>query len=223
MVVVMGASLLAGRLWRMRRGGVEGAHRHGLFGKPHSHLPEDRHVHDHGSEGEHQHHDHEAASRVTWRSLLTLGVAGGMIPCPSAIVVMLTAISLGQVAFGMLLIVAFSLGLAGVLTAIGIALTVGKRVSSRAGAARLLARPALLGGATSVPSNGCRPGDHLPGGISRALGVRSPAALIERDVHEVALLLWEARGGIGHRTNFTCFQRAVRLLVELAHQTWAGC
>jgi ABC-type nickel/cobalt efflux system permease component RcnA len=57
---------------------------------------------------------------VTWRSLLALGVSGGLIPCPAALVVMLSAIALQRVGFGMVLIVVFSLGLAGVLTGIGI-------------------------------------------------------------------------------------------------------
>ena len=79
-------------------------HRHG-FGPSHSHrIP--------GQDGE----------PVTLRSLVGLGVFGGMIPCPSAIVVMLSAIALHRVAFGLVLIVAFSVGLAGVLVAIGFAL-----------------------------------------------------------------------------------------------------
>jgi nickel/cobalt exporter len=59
---------------------------------------------------------------ITLRSLLALGISGGLLPCPSALVVMLGAIALHRVAFGLALIVAFSVGLASVLTAIGIAL-----------------------------------------------------------------------------------------------------
>ncbi len=55
-----------------------------------------------------------------WRGLLALGVSGGLLPCPSALVVMLAAISLGRIGFGLVLIVAFSAGLAGVLGAIGL-------------------------------------------------------------------------------------------------------
>lgn len=65
---------------------------------------------------------------VTWRSLLALGVLGGLLPCPSALIVLLAAISLGQVVWGMLLIVAFSMGLAFVLTAVGSALVLGTRL-----------------------------------------------------------------------------------------------
>ena len=64
---------------------------------------------------------------MTFRGLLGLGVFGGMIPCPSAIVVMLSAIALHRVGFGLLLIVAFSVGLASVLTAIGFALVFARR------------------------------------------------------------------------------------------------
>jgi ABC-type nickel/cobalt efflux system permease component RcnA len=57
---------------------------------------------------------------VTWRSLLALGVSGGLLPCPSALIVMLSAIALQRISFGLVLIVAFSLGLASVLTLIGL-------------------------------------------------------------------------------------------------------
>src|SRR5205085_701131 len=58
--------------------------------------------------------------RITWRSLLALGVTGGALPCPEALVVLLATIALGRVAFGLLLIVAFSVGLAGVLVGFGL-------------------------------------------------------------------------------------------------------
>jgi nickel/cobalt exporter len=56
---------------------------------------------------------------VTWRSLLALGISGGLLPCPSALVVLLGAIALNRIGFGLILVLAFSLGLAGALTAIG--------------------------------------------------------------------------------------------------------
>lgn len=68
---------------------------------------------------------------MSWRSLLSLGVLGGLLPCPSAVVVMVAAISQGQVLLGMLLIVAFSLGLAGVLIAIGCSLVLGRKIPAR--------------------------------------------------------------------------------------------
>ena len=68
---------------------------------------------------------------VGFRSLVALGISGGLLPCPSALVVLLGAIALHRVAFGMLLIVAFSLGLAGVLTGIGLLLVYGRRFFER--------------------------------------------------------------------------------------------
>jgi nickel/cobalt exporter len=59
---------------------------------------------------------------ISWRGLLALGISGGLLPCPSALVLMLGAISLNRVGFGLLLIVMFSIGLASVLTAIGVAM-----------------------------------------------------------------------------------------------------
>lgn len=68
---------------------------------------------------------------VTKRSLLALGVYGGMIPCPTAIVVLLISISLNRIAFGMMLVVAFSVGLAAVLMLIGFTLVYAGRTFSR--------------------------------------------------------------------------------------------
>ena len=61
-----------------------------------------------------RHHDHEH------RSLLAVGVSGGLLPCPSALVVLLAAIALHRLVFGLLLIVAFSLGLALSITGVGL-------------------------------------------------------------------------------------------------------
>jgi ABC-type nickel/cobalt efflux system permease component RcnA len=78
-------------------------HSHG-GGAMHSHLPP-------GASGE----------QVTWRSLLALGISGGLVPCPSAMVLLLAAVALNKTAYGMLLVVAFSIGLAITLTAVGLA------------------------------------------------------------------------------------------------------
>jgi ABC-type nickel/cobalt efflux system permease component RcnA len=58
---------------------------------------------------------------VTWRILLTLGVSGGLFPCPSALVLMLAAINLNRVGYGLLLTSAFSFGLAATLMYVGLA------------------------------------------------------------------------------------------------------
>ena len=63
--------------------------------------------------------------------MLALGVSGGLVPCPSALVVLLSAIALHRVAFGLLLIVAFSIGLAAVLVGIGLLLVYARQVLHR--------------------------------------------------------------------------------------------
>jgi nickel/cobalt transporter (NicO) family protein len=84
----------------------------------------DRHL-EHSSD---HHHDHEhthshpiSQSQTNLPSLLTLGVAGGLVPCPSALVLLLSAIALHHTTYGLMLVSAFSFGLAVVLTAIGLA------------------------------------------------------------------------------------------------------
>ena len=77
------------------------SHSHG--GVPHSHLP-------------------AAGTTVTWRSLFVLGLAGGLIPSTSALLILLGAIASGRSAFGVVLVVAFGLGMAAVMTAVGLAL-----------------------------------------------------------------------------------------------------
>lgn len=63
--------------------------------------------------------------------LFTLGVSGGIVPCPAALVVLLSAISLRRVGFGLLLVAAFSVGLAAVLVAIGILMVHARRLMAR--------------------------------------------------------------------------------------------
>jgi nickel/cobalt transporter (NicO) family protein len=76
----------------------------------------------------HHHHDH---AHISGRSLLAVGVSGGLLPCPSALVVLLAAISLHRVAYGMILIVAFSFGLAASITGIGLVSVLAKRAFRR--------------------------------------------------------------------------------------------
>jgi ABC-type nickel/cobalt efflux system permease component RcnA len=90
---------------------------------PHSHEHEHTQAHHHDHDHVHADHSHlppgAEGEPVTWRSLLALGISGGLIPCPSALVVLLGAIALNRIGFGLILVLAFSLGLAGALTAIG--------------------------------------------------------------------------------------------------------
>ena len=80
------------------------------------------HSHHHGHSHSHDHsHDHDhAAEPVSWWSMLSLGIAGGMVPCPTALVVLLASVAFGRIVFGLLLILSFSFGLAAVLIIIGI-------------------------------------------------------------------------------------------------------
>jgi ABC-type nickel/cobalt efflux system permease component RcnA len=106
LVVLVGASVLRQRV---------GAHRH------------HRHRHDHQHHDHHDHHDHE----LTSKGILGVGVAAGLLPCPSALVVLLSAIALHRVALGLALIVAFSVGLAATITAIGLVAVLARRTFGR--------------------------------------------------------------------------------------------
>jgi ABC-type nickel/cobalt efflux system permease component RcnA len=111
----------------------------------HSHHHEHDHNHNHhhgGYQADHHHHEHVGhghshipmdpeTGKITWKSLLSVGISGGALPCPSALVVLLSAISLHRVGFGLILIVAFSLGLAAVLTTIGILLVYASKFTQR--------------------------------------------------------------------------------------------
>ncbi len=86
-----------------------------------------RHARAH-AHGHHHAHDHGHGER---RSLLAVGISGGLLPCPSALVVLLAAISLHRVAFGMLLVLAFSVGLALAITCVGLVAVLAKRAFAR--------------------------------------------------------------------------------------------
>jgi nickel/cobalt exporter len=104
-----------------------------------------RHAHRH----EHAHHHH--AHTHGRRSLLAVGVSGGLLPCPSALVVLLAAISLHRVAFGMLLVVAFSAGLAIAITCVGLLVVLAQSAFRQFdGRGRLLAVLPVLSAAVIV-------------------------------------------------------------------------
>jgi ABC-type nickel/cobalt efflux system permease component RcnA len=86
----------------------------------------------------HQHaHHHHPPEEISLGSLLALGASGGLAPCPSALVLLLSAIAVNRIALGLVLLVFFSLGLAGVLVAIGAAVVYGSRfIPDRDAAAR---------------------------------------------------------------------------------------
>lgn len=132
---------------------VAGAHTHEHPHTHEHHHHEDAHEHHHHGPVTHSHgpfgeHTHEVPDQISVKSLLALGISGGIVPCWDALIVLLGAISLHRVAFGMLLIVAFSAGLAATLTAAGLAVVWGK---DRLGAGRLApARVRVLSMASHV-------------------------------------------------------------------------
>jgi ABC-type nickel/cobalt efflux system permease component RcnA len=100
----------------------------------------EHHDHDHNHDPSHEHHhDHDHThlvpgsdgAPVSLRSLLGLGISGGLLPCPAALVLLLTAVSLQRTGLGLALVLAFSLGLAGVLTAVGLLFVKGGQLIDR--------------------------------------------------------------------------------------------
>ena len=119
MVVLVGAGVLRSRM-RARRAHAD-AHAHG---HPHKHG----HAHSH-SHGGHSHS--HAPSDLTWKGILGMGASAGLIPCPSALVVLLGAISQHQVGLGLLLITAFSVGLATTLSVLGLGVVYARGLLNR--------------------------------------------------------------------------------------------
>lgn len=92
-------------------------HPHDHSGHDHGHTHAHPHVHSHGPGG----HTHShLPDEISWSGLVALGASGGLVPCESALVLLLTAIALQRVGLGLVLLVSFSLGLALVLMAIGV-------------------------------------------------------------------------------------------------------
>jgi ABC-type nickel/cobalt efflux system permease component RcnA len=132
LVVGVGAAVLRTRL---RSGSWSGGHSHGPNGHQHGHHGHD-HDHDHGHDHDHAHHHLEATApatekALTDRGILGVGIAAGILPCPSALVVLLSAIALHRVGFGLALIVAFSLGLACTVTGIGLIAVLARKAFGR--------------------------------------------------------------------------------------------
>jgi nickel/cobalt transporter (NicO) family protein len=116
LVVVVGVSVLRAR-----------AH-----GATHGHVHDHGHHHHHEGPGDHDHpHPHDD-DPITSKGILGIGVAAGLLPCPSALVVLLSAIALHRLGFGFALIAAFSVGLAVTITSIGLLAVLARRAFSRA-------------------------------------------------------------------------------------------
>ncbi len=157
LVVGVGTAMLVGL--RRRGAAAMHGHHHGWLGHKHhdhghghthDHDDDHDHGHDHGHEHGHTHgHAHEER-RPSRLGIAGIGVAGGLVPSPSALIVLLGAVGLGRTLFGVLLVLAYGLGMAATLTAAGLAL-VGlqrrwtRRVGLRERTARWQAVAARLG------------------------------------------------------------------------------
>ena len=120
LVFFIGISLFKDRLfailgWRAASVHLRDHHDHTDSNENSPHL-HDGMTHTHGGIT----HTHAPPRSLTWKSLLALGISGGLLPCPSALVLMLSAISLGRIGYGLVLTIVFSLGLATTLTVIGL-------------------------------------------------------------------------------------------------------
>jgi len=135
LVVFVGFSVF---LQRLRGGGWHPQHRH-THGHDQLHHHHDGHGHAHGHHHhdeqehghDHEHHGQDDIEPLTSRGILGVGIAAGILPCPSALVVLLSAIALHRVGFGIVLILAFSLGLACTITGIGLVAVLARRAFSR--------------------------------------------------------------------------------------------
>ncbi len=125
LVVAMGAWML----WRRLRG--PGHHHHDHHGHQHDHDHPD-------AEADHGHHP--PSGEVRWGELLGLGITGGLVPCPSATVVLLFAIYVGRIGLGLALIGAFSLGLAASLVVVGVLVVRGRKLLERLSAGPVTGR-----------------------------------------------------------------------------------
>jgi len=150
LVIGIGLYLVIGRLreqrrWRARspmvsEGGLasvlahDAAHAHD---HPHETVVA-AHVHDHGS-GPHQHLP-PPNTPLTWRSLFVLGLFGGLVPSINALIILLATLATGRAAYGLLLVVAFGIGMAIVLGGIGLGLVYAARWMARTPSGSLFSR-----------------------------------------------------------------------------------
>ena len=124
LVVGVGLTILRWRLRVWRRGEPLG------HVEPHAHTHHDDHDHGHGHHRGHDGHRHEHGASGRG-GLLGIGISAGIIPCPTALVVLLAAISLQRVGYGLILILAFSVGLAAAVTSIGLVAVLARNSFSR--------------------------------------------------------------------------------------------
>lgn len=128
-IVLIGGWMLAGEVRRRRpwSGHPHTAeHPHDEHGHAHDHAA----PHDHGPSHSHggMSHSHvpAAGSALSWRSLFAMGLAGGLIPSTSALLILLGSIAAGRPVFGFVLVVAFGLGMAAVMSTLGLGIVVAR-------------------------------------------------------------------------------------------------
>ena len=161
LIVGIGAWLLTKNMKQYYSGGAHShGHAHGHSHHPHdhdhehSHDDDDDHNHDHDHDHDHPHaddhahdhshddhghthshgghtHSHVPTERTGFWGLLSLGISGGIVPCVDALIGLLFAISLNKLAWGLIILCAFSLGLAAVLVVIGILMVLAKPLIER--------------------------------------------------------------------------------------------
>jgi nickel/cobalt transporter (NicO) family protein len=132
-VVAVGAGMLFGVLRHPHDHEEPHDHPH-----PHDHGPESDNIHSGHHDHGHDHgHDHAGTSR--W-GLAGIGLAGGLVPSPSALVVLLAAIGLGRTGYGVVLVLAYGAGMAATLTGAGLLLLAAQRRLARTPVAARLGR-----------------------------------------------------------------------------------
>ncbi|HLX34264.1 MAG TPA: hypothetical protein VKR30_03365 [Candidatus Limnocylindrales bacterium] len=176
LVVVIGGSLLWSRAKVVLRGrraarAHELAH---LSGADHEHAHEHEHEHEHENaqgHGEHDalpmgglEHSHgggrphrhlpEPGTGLSWKSLFALGLSGGLVPSASALILLLGSISAGRIGYGIVLVVAFGIGMAVVLGGVGLALVRASRLVERLPSRWSLGRISGMAGAVQIATAG---------------------------------------------------------------------
>ena len=107
-------------------------HGHG-HGGDHDDDHDDDHGHHHHGRGGHTHDLPEGTAPLSRRGLVLLATSGGLLPSPSAVLVVVAGFAAGRIALGLSIVLAFSVGLAATLSAVGTALVLGRRVLERRG------------------------------------------------------------------------------------------
>jgi ABC-type nickel/cobalt efflux system permease component RcnA len=149
LVIAVAATLFATRLRSVLRGApifsfgaANSSHHSHSRGSGHHHHGADAHTHGHS----------HATAAPGMRGLLALGISGGLLPCPTALIVMLGAVALDRTVYGLALVLAFGVGLSAVLTGIGLILVYAHRLLGQPGfSGRFLQRAAIRRAVMAAP------------------------------------------------------------------------